>query len=525
VSALRNLGRGIAVTRILGRNDASFVLDHLGLPAAARLALRVVAGRPSRDSRGLRAGERLAAAAQEMGPSFIKMGQALSTRPDLAGDEIARDLGALRDRVPPFSGEEARRAIAEQLGEDPAAVFSAFDDEPVAAASIAQVHYATLADGEAVAVKVLRPGIEAEFNRDLDLFQWIAETAERLRPDIRRLEPLQVVRMLRATVDAEMDLRLEAAAASELQDNFEDDPTFRVPDVEWRYTQRRVMTSQRVDGVPLGDRAGLLAAGRDPEAVVRNVLTAFLKQAFFHGFFHADLHHGNLFVDEDNQVIAVDFGIMGRLDRAQRLYVAEMLLAFLSGDYRRAAEVHFEAGYIRRDKSVDAFAQACRSIAKPVFDRPPNEVSVGRLLAQLFRVTESFDMRTQPQLLLLQKTMVVVEGLCRELAPDTNLWGIAREVLEDWAAANLGPAAKATAVAEEFVGMVRRLPHLVEKAELAASAFTEQGVRIHPEAQARFDSAADLDRQGARNNLTVTRILMGVIVALAAVLVVQFLRG
>ena len=524
MGALRNLGRGIAVTRILGRHDATFVLDHLGLPAAARLALMVVAGRPSKASRGLRAGERLAAAAQEMGPSFIKMGQALSTRPDLVGDEIARDLGALRDRVPPFSGEEAREAIAEQLGEEPAAVFAAFDDVPVAAASIAQVHYATLAGGGEVAVKVLRPGVEAEFKRDLDLFQWIAETAERLRPDLRRLAPVAVVRTLRATVDAEMDLRLEAAAASELQENFEDDGTFRVPDIEWRYAQRRVMMSKRVDGVPIGDRAGLIAAGRDPDAVVRNVLTAFLKQAFQHGFFHADLHHGNLFVDEDNRVIAVDFGIMGRLDRKQRLYVAEMLLAFLSGDYRRAAEVHFEAGYIRRDKSVDAFAQACRSIAKPVFDRPPNEVSMGRLLAQLFRVTESFDMRIQPQLLLLQKTMVVVEGLCRELAPDTDLWGIAREVLEGWASKNLGPAAKATAVAEEFVGAARRLPQLVEKAELAVGVLADQGVRIHPDAQAQFDGAGQ-PRAGEARGMPVNRILMVVIVALAVVLVVQFLSG
>ena len=516
---LRNLGRAIGVVRTLAKYDATFVVDRLGLRGLPRLAFTLAAGGPGAEGRGLPPGQRLAAAVQEMGPSFVKFGQALSTRPDVVGEQLAADLGALRDRMAPFPSAEARRTIAEQLGEeDP---FATFADEPAAAASIAQVHYATLADGRKVAVKVLRPDIEVRFARDIDLFRWISERVEAARPDLRRLEPRRVVQMFRSTVDAEMDLRLEAAAASELAENFADDPTFRVPDIDWRHTQRRVLTSSRAQGIPITDRDGLLAAGRDPETIVRNLLTAFLKQAFRDGFFHADLHHGNLFVDEHNNLIAVDFGIMGRLDRPQRRYVAEMLLAFLTGDYRRAAEVHFEAGYVRSDQSVDAFAQACRSIAKPVFERPLNEVSVANLLAQLFRITESFDMRTQPQLLLLQKTMVVVEGLCRGLAPDADLWGVARAFLQEWAPAHIGPAAQAQDAVEELAAAARRIPGLVEKAELAAGAFTAEGLRVHAPVPEGFPGDSAARREGSRD-IPINTILFGVIGLLVLVLVVQF---
>ena len=464
------------MVRVLVRHDAGFILDRLGPPAPVRLAFRIAAGRPRRRRTPLRPGQRLAAAVQEMGPSFVKMGQALSTRPDLVGEELAADLAQLRDRLPSFSSAEARAAMADQLGAEADAAFSSFEDAPIAAASIAQVHAATRAeDGADVVVKVLRPGIEGRLARDIELFLWVAEMAERFRPDLRRLAPVSVVRTFRATVDVEMDLRLEAAAASELAENFQGDPTFQVPDIDWRRTQRRVMTAARVDGVPVTDRDSLIAAGRDPAVVVRNLLTAFLRQAFRDGFFHADLHHGNLFVDSDHNIAAVDFGIMGRLDTESRRYVAEMLLAFLSGDYRRVAQVHFDAGYVPADKSVDAFAQVCRSIGKSVFDRPAQEVSMASLLARLFQVTESFDMTTQPQLLLLQKTMVVVEGLCRALSPDTDLWGIARSVLGEWVSANLGPTTRATEAVEEFADAARRLPNLVKQAELAVGALAKEG--------------------------------------------------
>ena len=369
---------------------------------------------------------------------------------------------------------------------------------------------------------MLRPGIEERFARDADFFLWVAEVLEWLRPDLRRLEPVQVVRTFRASIDAEMDLRLEAAAASELGEAFADDPDFRVPEIDWQRTQKRVMTAERVHGVPIGDRAALAAAGRDPDAVVRNVLTAFLQQAFRDGFFHADLHHGNLFVDEDNAVIAVDFGIMGRLDKQTRRFVAELLLAFLAGDYRRAAEIHFEAGYVPRGKSVEEFAQACRSIGKPLFERPATDVSVARLLARLFEVTESFDMRTQPQLLLLQKTMMVVEGLCRSVAPHAELWAIADEVLRDWAVKNLGVQARAMDAAEEFAGAMRRIPRLVEKAELAAGAIAGDGVRMHPAVDDAMRAVREGPRaDGRRAAIPVNTLLFAVIAVLAVVLLTQ----
>lgn len=511
--ALRNFARAVRVARTLARHDASEILDQVGVPRSLRFLSRIGVGKPSGGTLP-RLGLRLSAAAQELGPSFIKFGQSLSTRPDMVGEEIAADLGELRDRLPPFSAETARQTVASQLDRDVDEIFTSFDDQPVAAASIAQVHFARVADGGHVAVKVLRPGIEEKFERDIDLFLWIAEWMEILRPAARRLAPVQVVQTFRKSARAEMDLRLEAAAASELAENFEGDDTFQIPGVDWSRTQRRVLTTDRIGGIPISDKRALADSGHDLQRIVRNLIISFLRQAFRDGFFHADLHQGNLFVDEDDNIVAVDFGIMGRLERRTRLYVAEMLLAFLVGDYRRAAEIHFEAGYVPRDKSVDAFAQACRSIAEPIFDRPPHEVSMAKLFAQLFAITETFDMRTQPQLLLLQKTLVVVEGICRDLLPDADLWGLAREFLQEWVPENLGPMAKAKEAISEMADAARRLPSLVEKAELAAGAFGPQGL-------ANLGQPEDVlgPREGARR-VPVNTILLGVIVALLVVLVV-----
>jgi ubiquinone biosynthesis protein len=475
---LRNVARALRIVRNLGAHDATYVLDRAGLPPWLRWLARAAAGRPRPEFAALRTGQRLAAAVQAMGPSFIKLGQSLSTRPDIVGEEIAADLALLRDRLPPFAATQARKCIETELDQPIGELFASFDEQPVAAASIAQVHFATTIDGEPVAVKVLRPGIEQEFEADIDLFLWGAELLERFVEPVRRLEPVKVVKTFKRTVSEELDLRLEGAAASEIGENFADDPTFQVPGVDWRRTQKRVLSTERVEGVPIGDRAALLRAGHNLDRVVENLLTAFLKQAFRDGFFHADLHHGNLFVGPDDRVIAVDFGIMGRLEDAERRYVGAMLLAFLMGDYRRAAEVHFQAGYVRRDQSVDAFAQALRAIAKPVFDRPPAEVSMGKLLAHLFATTEQFRMRTQPQLLLLQKTLVVVEGLCRELTPNADLWGTARTFLRTWLPQ--GVAAQAQAGAEELVATVRRLPGLIEAAERAGASFTPEGLKLLP---------------------------------------------
>ena len=482
--AVRHIRRLIGIARTLARHDALFPLDMLEAPSPAIALVKLLAGR-IRPQPGKRPGERLAAALHDLGPSFIKLGQALSVRADLVGDDMANDLGELRDRLPAFSGAEARATIAAELGKPLDALFESFEDNPVAAASIAQVHFAVTAGddeaGDDVAVKVLRPDIEAAFQRDLDLFFWLARLAERAEPKLRRLRPVDVVQTLHDSVAIEMDLRLEAAAASELAENFAEDDTFRVPAVDWSRTARRVLTLERVSGIPIGDREALMAAGHDLSAIGASVIETFLKQALRDGFFHADMHQGNLFVAEDGKLIAVDFGIMGRLDQQTRLFLAEMLMAFLTGDYRRAAEVHFEAGYVPANKSIDAFAQACRSIGEPILDKPVSEISIGRLLAQLFQVTETFAMQTQPQLLLLQKTMVTAEGVARGLDPEINFWVVARPTIEAWIKDNLGPEARLRDAAGGASCLVRRLPGLVAQAESAARAIVEDGVKLNPE--------------------------------------------
>jgi ubiquinone biosynthesis protein len=343
------------------------------------------------------------------------------------------------------------------------------------------VHFAVTPAGAEVAVKVLRPGIEAAFARDLDLFLWIAELLESTRPDLRRLRPVAAVRTLAETVEMEMDLRFEAAAAAELAENFDGDDTFTVPEVDWLRTGRRVMATARIAGLPLDDRADIMAAGHDPEEVLGKAVVAFFKQVFRDGFFHGDLHPGNLFVQADGTIGAVDFGIMGRLDKATRRHLGELLLSFLGRDYRRAAEIHFEAGWVPRHKSVEIFTQACRSIAEPILDRPQNEISMARLLAQLFQVTETFQMETQPQLLLLQKTMLVAEGTGRKLAPEANMWLLARPLIEDWMSETLTPEIQVRETVESMASALRRLPHLLDGVQESASMIASGRVKLHPD--------------------------------------------
>ncbi|MEQ8196168.1 MAG: 2-polyprenylphenol 6-hydroxylase, partial [Rhodospirillales bacterium] len=416
IDAFRHLSRLIQIARILARHDALFLLETIKIAPSVVWLARLMS---AKDVEG-RPGERLARALSEAGPSFIKLGQALSTRADLLGEEMTADLSDLQDKLPPFPGAEARAAITAEFDKPVEDLFAAFDDTAVAAASIAQVHFAETQEGEAVAVKVLRPGIERAFVRDLDLFLWVAELIEKTRPEWRRLKPAESVRTLAQSVEIEMDLRFEAAACAEIAENFADDATFFVPNVDWTRTGKRVLTTTRISGIPIDDREALLAAGHDLDGIIAKAAAAFFKQVFRDGFFHADLHPGNLFVQQDGSIAAVDFGIMGRLDRRTRRYLAEMLLGFLGRNYRRAAEVHFEAGWVPAHHSVEAFTQACRSIAEPILDKPQNEISIARLLAHLFQVTETFDMEAQPQLLLLQKTMLVAEGTVRKLNPEAN---------------------------------------------------------------------------------------------------------
>jgi ubiquinone biosynthesis protein len=474
----RNLARLSQIALTLARHDALFPLEGV-VGMAPILALARLARR--RSPLPKRPGERLAAALQALGPSFIKLGQAFSTRADLVGEDIATDLSALQDRLPPFPSAEARATIAAELGAPLESLFESFEDTPIAAASIAQVHLATSSEGRPVAVKVLRPGIKAAFTRDLDLFLWIADLVERTQPSLRRLKPTAVVNTFAETVWLEMDLRSEAAAASELRHNLEGDPDFRVPDVDWQRTSRQVMTSERVSGIPIDERERLIAAGHEPRAILEKAANAFFKQVFRDGFFHADLHPGNLFVAEDGAIVAVDFGIMGRLDRKTRFYLADMLLGFLTGDYRRVAEVHFTAGYVPPRQSLEAFAQACRSIGEPILERPLHEISLARLLAQLFEVTERFEMETQPQLLLLQKTMLVAEGVGRRLDPTVNMWTLARPMIEEWMRENRGVEARTADAIAGAAGLLERLPALVHNLERMVSIVVSEGLQLDDE--------------------------------------------
>jgi ubiquinone biosynthesis protein len=476
IRAIRNLYRLWTIGRVLARHDA---LDVVDIPAA-RLASKLLRLGRAPEHHG-RPGQRLAAALVALGPTFIKLGQALSTRVDLLGEEIASDLSQLQDRLPPFPSDQAKRIIAEDLDCDLGELYQSFDDTPVAAASIAQVHFAVTKDGHEVAVKVLRPDVEQAFRRDIDLLRWLAEWAEFTQPKLRRLKPVEVVDTLEESVELEMDLRFEAAAAAELAENFAGDDTFRVPEVDWTRTARRVLTLERVYGIPVDERGQIAAAGLDLDEVLKKAADSFFNMVFRDGFFHADMHPGNLFVDHSGNLVAVDFGIMGRVDKRTRRFLGEMLLGFLNGDYRRVAEVHFEAGFVPADKSVDTFTQACRSIAEPIMGKPLHEISIARLLGQLFQITEQFSMQTQPQLLMLQKSMLVAEGVGRTLDPSVNMWELARPLIETWMIENLGPQARVKETVMGAVGALERLPRMLAETEKAYTAMMNGGLKLHPD--------------------------------------------
>ena len=494
LSGVRHLRRIGGVFRTLARHDALFPFERLGFPRPLlRLLALLLLVRRRRTPENDEEGARLAAALIELGPAFVKVGQALSVRPDLIGDALADGLTGLQDDLPPFDAAAARAAIADEIGKPVDELFSAFDDEAVAAASIAQVHRAVTPEGKAVAVKVLRPGIEAAFARDLDLARWAAVLVERHRPDARRLRPVAAIDTVVRSVELEMDLRFEAAAADELRANFADEPAFSVPDVDWQRTGRRVLTTSWVDATPVNELAAMQKAGLDLETVVANFAKVFFLQVFRDGFFHADLHPGNIFIGKDGTLHVVDFGIMGRLDRRTRLYLAEMLHGFLTGDYKRVADVHIRAGYVPADQSADEFAQAARSIAEPILGLPLGEISLARLLAQLFAVTEKFKMEAQPQLLLLQKTMLIAEGVGRRLFPGVNMWELARPLIEDWMRRSMGAEARMRDAADEFLVGLERLPRLISDMGGAIDAIARDGLRLDP---ASLESLARAQRGG-----------------------------
>lgn len=412
-----------------------------------------------------------------LGPAYIKFGQVLSTRPDVVGDTVARQLRVLQDRLPPFPSDLARVEIARELERPVDEIFSEFS-EPVAAASIAQVHRARLrATGEEVAVKVLRPGVEKAFRRDVDAFRFAARVLDLFVPSARRLRPLDVITHFEGVVRGELDLRMEAAAASEFADTTKGDEGFRVPSVRWAHSGRRVMTLDWVEGVGAADVEAIRAQGHDTAALARRVLQLFLNHALRDGYFHGDMHQGNLKVDAAGNIVAYDFGIMGRIDDYTRRVYAEILFGFIRRDYRRVAEVHFEAGYVPPDRDIDEFAQALRAVGEPIFGMDASRISMGRLLAYLFEVTERFGMQTRTELILLQRTMVVVEGVARTLDPRMNIWDAAQPVVEGYIRHSLGPVA----LAKDLAKTARILAHFSPRLpEFARSTLTGAALPVPP---------------------------------------------
>lgn len=407
-----------------------------------------------------------------LGPAYIKFGQILSTRPDVVGEDLAKQLRVLQDKLPPFSVVEAKAEVQRELGDPADEIFTDFS-ESVAAASIAQVHKARVtATGEDVAVKVLRPGIEKAFAKDVDAFYLAASMVEIFSPGSRRLRPMDVIRHFDGVVQGELDLRLESAAASEFSANTSEDEGFTLPQIKWDLSARRVMTMEWAEGVPLGDNAALDAAGHDRVDLGDRVLQLFLNQALRDGYFHADMHQGNLKVAANGDIVALDFGIMGHIDEYTRRVYAEILFGFIRRDYKRVAEVHFEAGYVPADQDVDEFARALRAVGEPIFGMDATKISMGRLLSYLFEVTERFGMETRTELILLQRTMVVVEGVARSLNPQINIWQIASPIVSAYISKSIGPRATLTDLAKTARVMSRfgpRLPRLVENALIKQS--------------------------------------------------------
>jgi ubiquinone biosynthesis protein len=410
---------------------------------------------------------RYADALEEIGPAAIKFGQALATRPDLVGDDAARDLYRLQDTLPPVPFPLIRAAIEQALGRPIDQIYASIEEKPIGAASIAQVHRAVTLEGRTVAVKVLRPGVEDEFARAMETYEWAAAHAERMGGEIARLRPRLVVATFRQWTARELDLRREGASASELAEGMEAVPGFHVPAIDWQRTARRVLTLEWIDGIKLSDQAALDAAGHDRKALAETLVMVFLRQAIAEGFFHADLHQGNLFAMPDGRLAAIDFGIMGRVNRQARLWLAEILHGLITGNYARVAEIHFQAGYVPPHHNLAEFTTALRAVGEPIRGVPVKDISVGNMLDGLFAITRDFDMPVQPHLLLLQKTMVMVEGVASGLHPEINMWETAAPFVREWLRGELGPEAAIAERLSGLVGTLRRLPDLLERIERA----------------------------------------------------------
>ncbi|MEE8387538.1 MAG: ubiquinone biosynthesis regulatory protein kinase UbiB [Acidiferrobacterales bacterium] len=456
---ISSIGRLLRINRVFVRHDLDEFVSAVHLFRPYRWLIRAMPWRWVR-LRNVPRARRLREALEELGPIFVKFGQVMSTRPDLLPEDIAIELIALQDRVPPFSGDEAVRIIEAEFGKSVEQIFKEFNRTPIASASVAQVHFAVMPNGDEVAVKVLRPGIEKVIERDLELLYLLARLALRFSPQAKRLRPVEVVDQFRRTLNDELDLRREAANASQLKANFEGSDLLYVPKVDWDHTRRRVFVMERISGIHISDIDRLKEAKIDLRQLSHNGVEIFFTQAFRDGFFHADMHPGNIFVAPDGQYRAVDFGIMGSLSDADKRYLAENFIAFFNRDYRAVAEAHLRAGWVPPETVAEDFETAIRAVCEPIFAKPIKDISFGRLLMHLFQTARHFNMEVQPQLVLLQKTLFQIEGLGRRLYPELDLWVTAKPYLEKWMREQMGPRALLKTLKKEVPKWWQMMPEL-----------------------------------------------------------------
>jgi len=465
--------------------------------------------KPNTEPRGVR----IRRALEDLGPIYVKFGQALSTRKDLLPDDVSDELVKLQDRVPPFANEIARSIIEKELGMSIAEAFAEFDSEPLASASVAQVHTAVLHSGESVIVKVLRPDIEERIRSDIGLLYELARFAERFWSDARRLRAMDVVAEFERTTLDELDLVREAANAAKLRRNFENSELIYIPEIHWSLTRQKVMVMERIHGIPVGEIEQLKAGGANFKVLAERGVEIFFTQVFRDNFFHADMHPGNIFVDLPDKYIAVDFGIVGSLSLSDQRYLAENFLAFFNRDYRKVAQMHVESGWVPSSTRIEEFESAIRSVCEPIFEKPLKDISFGQLLLRLFQTARRFDMHVQPQLVLLQKTLLNIEGLGRQLYPELDLWQTAKPFLEKWFHDRLGPKAKINKLIKqfpEFAEQFPEIPSLIYKA-------LDNAAHSQHQAEAQQRELALLRIQMDNNHQTTvwTMIISAVVISLA----------
>ena len=510
------------IARKLGKSDALNIISNSYKPPNFIKFFFLIFGFEINKSSSIKKnktpGQRLCISIQEMGTTFIKLGQFLATRPDIIGENIAKDLEILQDKLPPFSKSEAMKILKGDLGEETLSKITEIS-EPIAAASIAQVHFAKINhEGQTknVAIKILRPSIKKLFNEEIDALMLLAYLIENLITKTKRLKLVEVIHLLREITNLEMDLRFEASAANELYENTKNDDGIIVPKIYWNFTSSNILTLDKIEGISIREKNELEKNNIDLKKLSRNIIQHFLKQAVRDGFFHADMHQGNIFVDKNNNIIPVDFGIMGRLDKLNKRYLAEILYGFIKRDYKKVAEVHKLANLVPKNISTEEFSQALRSIGEPIFGQSVKNISGSKLLKQLFEVTEKFNMQTQPQLILLQKTMVVVEGVARKLDPDTNIWETSRPILESWLEKTKDPLNKVSETfysASEVLKRLPEFPEIMDKANQALTMIAEG--KISPKSSSYYSlKEEEIKMQKFKNNFIFSFLILVIIVLL-----------